>query len=267
LEARQDLKNIHRNEAPSIEVDEEEADPEEVEEEEQDYLGPASYTLSKEEKDIMFDCLNSMKVPSGYSSNIKWIISMKDKKFTNLKAHDCHMLMTHLLPVALRGVLQEKVRLALIKLCAFFNAISQKAIDSRNLVKLQNDVVQCLVSFELAFPPSFFDIMTHLLVHLVKEITILGPVYLHNMWPFERFMSVIKKYVLNRARPEGSIAKGYVTEEVIEFCVDFVDSIDSIGALVSRHEGRLLRKGTIGRKACFSNDTDLFNKAHLAVLQ
>jgi hypothetical protein len=269
LEARQDLKNIHRNEAPPIEVDEEEADPEEVEEEEQDYLGLPSYTLSKEDKDIMFDCLNSMKVPSGYSSNIKGIISMKDKKFTNLKAHDCHMLMTQLLLVALRGVLPEKVRLALIKLCAFLNAISQKAIDPRNLVKLQNYVVQCL-SFELAFPPSFFDIMTHLLVHLVKEINILGPVYLHNMWPFERFMSVLKnlkKYVLNRTRPEGSIAKGYVTEEAIEFCVDFVDSIDSNGVPVSRHKGRLLGKGTIGRKACFNNDTDLFNKAHLGVMQ
>jgi hypothetical protein len=42
------------------------------------------------------------------------------------------MLMTQLLPVALRGVLPEKVRLALVKLCAFLNAISQKAIDPRN---------------------------------------------------------------------------------------------------------------------------------------
>jgi hypothetical protein len=50
-----------------------------------------------------------MKVPSGYSSNIKGIINMKDKKFINLKAHVCHMLMTQLLPVALRGVLLEKV--------------------------------------------------------------------------------------------------------------------------------------------------------------
>jgi hypothetical protein len=50
-----------------------------------------------------------MKVPSGYSSNIKGTINMKDKKFTNLKAHDCHMLMAQLLPVALRGVLPEKV--------------------------------------------------------------------------------------------------------------------------------------------------------------
>ena len=131
-------------------------------------------------------------------------------------------------------------------------------------VKLQNDVVQCLFGFELAFPPSFFNVMKHILVHLLKEITILGPIYLHNMWPFERFMSILKKYVLNRAHPEGSIAKGYGTEEVIEFCVDFVNSI---GLPVSRHEGRLQGKGTIGRKSCLSNNTDLFHKAHITVLQ
>jgi hypothetical protein len=223
-----------------------------------------------------------MKVPSGYSSNIKGIINMRHKKFTTLKACDCHMLMTQLLPLALRGVLLEKVRLSLVKLCALLNAISKKAIDPRNLVKLQNHVVQCIVSFELAFQPSFFDIMTHLPVHLVKEITILGPVFLHNMWTFERFLLVLKKkYVLNHTHPEGSIAKGYVTEEVIEFYVDFVNLIvhnnqPSKAPLeqstfkyvpVSQHEGRLLGKGTIGRKACLSNDTDLSNKAHLVVLQ
>jgi hypothetical protein len=99
----------------------------------------------------MFDCLNNMKVPSGYSSNIKGIISMKDKKFTNLKAHDCQMLMTQLIPVALRGVLLKKVRLALVKLCAFLNAISQKAIGLGNLVKLQNDVVHVLSALSWHF--------------------------------------------------------------------------------------------------------------------
>ena len=117
-----------------------------------------------------------------------------------------------------------------------------------DLAKLQNDVVQCLVSFELVFPPSFFNIMTHLLVHLVKNISILGPVFLHNMFPFERFMGVLKKYVHNRAWPEGSIAKGYGIEEVIEFCVDFIVDLDMIGVPESRHERRLSGKGTLGRK-------------------
>ncbi len=76
------------------------------------------------------------------------------------------------------------------------NAISQKIIDPDRLETLQNDVVQCLVSFELIFSPLFFNIMTHLLCHLVKEIGILGPMYLHNMIPFERYMGVLKKYSL-----------------------------------------------------------------------
>ena len=108
---------------------------------------------------------------------------------------------------------------------AFLNEISQKAIDPNKLTRLQNDVVQCLVSFEMVFPPSFFNIMTHLLVHIVKEINILDPLFLHNMFPFERYMAVLKKYVRNRSRPEDCIAKGYGTEEVIEFCVDFIDEL------------------------------------------
>jgi hypothetical protein len=136
----------------------------------------------------MFECLSSIKVPSGYSSNIKGILNLPEKKWTNLKSHDCHVLMTKLLPLVLRGILPENIRLTIVKLCAFLNAISQKVIDPDNLIKLQNDVVQYLVGFDLIFPPSFFHIMTHLLVHLVKEIDILGPVFLHNMFTFERFM-------------------------------------------------------------------------------
>ena len=125
--------------------------------------------------------------------------------------------MTQLLPVALRGLLPENVRLAIVKLCAFLNAISQKVIDPEIVPRLRSDVAQCLVSFELVFPPSFFNIMTHVLVHLVDEIVILGPVFLHNMFPFERFMGVLKKYVRNRARPEGSISMGHQIEDVIGF--------------------------------------------------
>ena len=135
---------------------------------------------------------------------------MAEKKFQNLKSHDCHVIMTQLLPVALRGLLPKNVRLAIVKLCSFLNAISQKVIDPEILPR-----VQCLVSFELVFPPSFFNIMTHVLVHLVEEISILGPVFLHNMFPFERFMGVLKKYVRNRARPEGSISMGHQTEGIL----------------------------------------------------
>ena len=134
-----------------------------------------------------------------------------------------------------------------------------------HLAKLQNDMVQRLVSFELVFSPSFFNIMTHLLVHLIKENSILGPVFLHNMFPFERFMGILKKYVHNHACPEGSITKGYGTE-VIEFCVDFIPDINPIGVPESRHEGRLSENETLGKKTYIGKGDDYFNKAHYTVL-
>ena len=90
-----------------------------------EYLSPASYTLSKEEKKSMFDCLSSIKVPSGYSSNIKGILNLAEKKLTNLKSNDCHVLMIELLPVVLRGILSDNVRLTIVELCAFLNTVSE----------------------------------------------------------------------------------------------------------------------------------------------
>jgi hypothetical protein len=49
------------------------------------------------------------------------------------------------------------------------------------------------------------------------------------MFPFERLMVVLKKYIRNHSRTKGCITKGYATEEVIEFSVDFIDDLSPIG--------------------------------------
>nr|GEY09033.1 hypothetical protein [Tanacetum cinerariifolium] len=49
------------------------------------YLPPACYTLSKAEKTSFCECLHGVKVPSGYSSNIKNFVSMKDLKLLEIK--------------------------------------------------------------------------------------------------------------------------------------------------------------------------------------
>jgi hypothetical protein len=93
------------------------------------------------------------------------------------------------------------------------------------------------------FPPSFFDIMVHRIVHLVHEIKMC-------MYPFERFMGILKHYVRNRARPEGSIVQGYVTEEVIEFCLDYMARLDPVGGLSTRgnsHESERVERSSLGR--------------------
>jgi hypothetical protein len=75
-------------------------------------------------------------------------------------------------------------------------------------------------------------------------------------------MGVLKKYVRNRARPEGSISKGYGTEEVIEFCVDFLPNLNPIGVPESRYEDRLTGKGTLGRKVTVCMGGHSFTQAH-----
>jgi glycogen debranching enzyme len=85
--------------------------------------------------------------------------------------------------------------------------------------------------------------MPHLLVHIVHEMKYLSPMFLHQMYPFERFMPVLKKYVHNRSHPKGCMVQGWATEEVIEFVVDYMD-LQAIGKPILHHEGHLSRKGT-----------------------
>ncbi|KAI5402456.1 hypothetical protein KIW84_050178 [Lathyrus oleraceus] len=63
------------------------------------YLPPAAYTLSRKEKKTLCKFLSEVKVPEGYSSDIRRLVSMKDLKLKSLKTHDCHVIMEHFLPI------------------------------------------------------------------------------------------------------------------------------------------------------------------------
>jgi len=56
------------------------------------YLPPTCHTLSKQEKKSLCEFLRGVKVPQGYSSNVKRLVSMKDlkiQKLSTLKDHKC----------------------------------------------------------------------------------------------------------------------------------------------------------------------------------
>jgi hypothetical protein len=135
------------------------------------------------------------------------MVNMKTLKVHFKKSHSCHILMGQIFAIAIRGILPVKVRDTIMKLCSFFNVISQKVVDPMKLTKLQDDLILMMCSLEKIFPPSFFDLMPHLLVHIVHKMKYLGPVFLHQMYPFERFMIVLKKYVCNQGRPEGCMVR------------------------------------------------------------
>jgi hypothetical protein len=67
----------------------------------QTFLPPTCHTLSKKEKLNLLECLKSIKVPTAYSSNISKKVSIKESKLIGMKSHDCHVLLTQLLPVVI----------------------------------------------------------------------------------------------------------------------------------------------------------------------
>ena len=98
----------------------------------------ACHTLSKKQKMSFCQCLRRVKVPQGYSSNIKSLVSINDLKLVGLKSHDRHVLMQQLLSVAVRGIFPEKLRVAITRLFFFINAICSKVIDLKKLDDLEN---------------------------------------------------------------------------------------------------------------------------------
>jgi hypothetical protein len=42
------------------------------------------------------------------------------------------------------------------------------------------------------------------------------------MFPFERLMSVLRKYIRNRYRPKGCMVEGWSIEEAVEFYIYYL---------------------------------------------
>ena len=61
-----------------------------------------------------------------------------------MKSRECHVLMTQILPVAIRGIMDEHFRDTLFGLCNFFDVINRKSIGVRQLKMLQDEIVVIL---------------------------------------------------------------------------------------------------------------------------
>ena len=150
------------------------------------YLPPASYWLTKDEKKIFCKRLSEFRGPDGYCANIANCVSMDPPQINGLKSHDHHVLLQNLLPVALRKLLPKGPKIAVTRLCNFFCRLCQRVIDPEKLLELESELVETMCQMERFFPPSLFDIMFHLPIHLAREARLGGPVHFRWMYPFER---------------------------------------------------------------------------------
>ncbi|XP_042446385.1 uncharacterized protein LOC122031324 [Zingiber officinale] len=175
--------------------------------------------------------LDVMHVEKNVCENI-----IEERKLIGLKSHDCHVLMQQLLSVALRSLLPKGPRNAIFLLCAFYNELCQRVLDRNRLEQLEENIAETLCMLERYFPPAFFTISVHLTIHLAREARLCGPVQFRWMYPFERFMKMLKGYVKNRARPEGCIAECYLAEERMRFCSAYIKKAACIGLRSNRND-------------------------------
>jgi hypothetical protein len=172
--------------------------------------------------------------------NVSMLISLPDLKVApSVKFHDYHVLLMQLISVGIQNILLVNVREAIMNFCFFFNAISQKVLSEEALESLEKRHYETLCFLEMYFSPAFFDISIHFTTHLIKEIKLLGPVFLHQMYAYKRFNGILKSFVRNRAYSEGSMVQGYCTEKAVEWALNYADLSNPIGVPKSRHEGRL----------------------------
>ncbi|XP_070051394.1 uncharacterized protein [Nicotiana tomentosiformis] len=187
----------------------------------------ACYTLSPQEKHNICLFLKNLKVPDGFSSNISQCVNLKEHRISGLKSHDCHVLLQHLLPLALRGMLSKTVCEPLIELSLFFNVLGAKVLRTNDLDQIEAQIPITLCKLEKVFSPSFFDVMVHLPTHLANEIKLAGPVQYRWMYPIERWLYFLKSLIGNRACPECSIAEGYLANECMTLCSLYLHRIDT----------------------------------------
>ena len=119
-------------------------------------LSVACFNLTPDEKRAICTFLRGVKVPTRFSANVKKLVSMKDLSITHCKAHDCHVTLIVFLPITIKAIKLEFLKIAITRMCYFFSKISQKMIGKEELSDLHEFVVETQNQLEMCLPPTFF---------------------------------------------------------------------------------------------------------------
>ncbi|XP_049378076.1 uncharacterized protein LOC125842815 [Solanum stenotomum] len=146
----------------------------------------ACYMLDDNAKKVLCKWLEELRFPDGYVSNMGRCVDMNKLKLFGMKSHDCHVFMQRLIPIAFRDLLPRNVWEPLTELSLFFKDLTSTSITEEHMRQLERNIPLILTKLERIFPPSFWDSMEHLPIHLAYEARLAGPVQERWMYPCER---------------------------------------------------------------------------------
>ncbi|KAH0996444.1 hypothetical protein GBA52_020308 [Prunus armeniaca] len=92
---------------------------------------------------------------------------------------------------------------------------------------LKPKIAVTLCQMENIFPSSFFVVIVHSIMHLADEAAIVGPTPYRWMYPIERHLQTLKKYLWNKSYPEGSMEQGYLVDEGLAMCTMYLSNVET----------------------------------------
>lgn len=105
--------------------------------------------------------------------------------------------------------------------------MSCKEIDPSTIEKMRIEAIETVCLIEENFPTSIMTIQIHALVYLVDEVALAGTVHTRWMFFLERFMKTLKGFVRQKAKPEGSMAEGWLIQESCVWISEYLGDVDS----------------------------------------
>ncbi|KAL9687627.1 hypothetical protein QQ045_032032 [Rhodiola kirilowii] len=114
----------------------------------------------------------------------------------------------------------------LISLSHWFQRLCCRELVKEEVNSMKLEIVKILCQLQRIFPPAFFTIMVHLMVHLPDQILLKGHVHYSWMYPMERQLGQYKKYVRNTRYPEGCIVEQYVAHECVMYYKLYMGEIE-----------------------------------------
>ena len=161
-----------------------------------------SWVLSPNDRREFRRRVGEMKFPTNYGANLRGAFAGNEEASNwpaFLKTHDYHRLLQDILPVAIIGLGSAELQGAIWSLAKLLRWICRKEIGTEDIERMKIVAAEVICKLEIALPPSFFDGQIHLLVHLVHEVSMAGPVHARWMYWVERYMGYLKSLVRNRA--------------------------------------------------------------------
>ncbi|XP_030479230.1 uncharacterized protein LOC115696468 [Cannabis sativa] len=215
-------------------------------------LKPHAPSVLKPDDRLQFcKFIKDVKFPDGFCSNLKKKVNKNLTNVIGLKSHDCRVIMQRLLSVGVRKFLPNAISTTISELCNFFRHICSRTINVKDMEVSQQDLILILCKMESIFPPAFFDIVIHLVLHFPEEAILGGPIFMRWMYLFERYMKKLKNYVGNKARPEGSIEESYVVDEALTFCSMYFKGVETRFSRLDRNEDEVVpRKLSVFQSQC-----------------